>query len=137
MSSPSSRTVDLVCEMGDEEFRDLLDELVYKKPQSALARELCADASKDESFQSPPHHHVLSSLHSASSAAGWKSNGPTGSRIMACDQVGNSSRKSGSSSRNHRTGRLDEGHAMGQDQNGECTILDCCFISRLTGRSGK
>ena len=138
MSSPSSRTVDRVCEMGDEEFRNLLDELVFNKPQSALARELYADASKDESLQSPPD--VLSSMHSASSAASsaWKSN------ATANQQSGgrkSSSSSSGNNSRN-RSAQLDRGTAghSGQEeceQNGVNSQSLQDLVNMESGRSGK
>lgn len=110
--------------MGDEEFRDLLDQLVLNKPQSALVRELCADASKDEPFQSPPD--VLSSLHSASSSSpAWsKSNAVAGRPGASDQQPGSSSRKSGSSSGNNnnrnrsvRSERTSESSGQEHDQN--------------------
>lgn len=53
MTSLSSEAVDQVCQMDDEEFRSVLEQLVHHKPQGDLVRGMCAEAAKDESFQVP------------------------------------------------------------------------------------
>jgi hypothetical protein len=59
--------------MPVEDLRNLLDELIHVKPQGALARELCADASKKDDLI-PPDHSLLYHLHPATSSAdSWTS----------------------------------------------------------------
>lgn len=60
MTSLSSEAVDQVCQMNDEEFRSVLEQLAHHKPQGDLVKGMCAEAAKDDVPVRPAPSHPSS-----------------------------------------------------------------------------
>ena len=102
--SSSSRDVDRVCGMEPEEFRDVLEQLAFNKPQDQLVRELCAAAAKEES-----------DVHSSRPTA-WPR--PGDRRSAPATTTAAVAISSGSSSKQSRSVRQPEYGARHAQQNG-------------------
>lgn len=107
MSSPSSEAVDRVCQMDDEDFKCVMEELTGHRPQSDLVRGLCADAAKDESFQTP------APVRSAPRPTTWSTS--------RADQQP-SLRKTGNNSRNNRSLRPDASQGPQKQQSDQSGV---------------